>query len=320
MKHRVALAREKRAQWETRFRRELAEALAVDLVRDEHGTLFLRQLVERGLELLEKDGPRVNRLRSGVRRREKVFERADSFTLLAARARPGHCRCQRHRLLLSKPIDDAIARHSKNPGAGPLDGLHQAVCLDQLEEDVLQHVLRVDLGHALPDEAEQPALLALDRLGDLPVLIGHDLFEDQDSPLSSIQTDEGSEYCGARWELPAPSTVLVFIEIPEEPNDANDECEGRRVRLSPLYRGLVDRGYPVRPGIERRWRRRETREHRRARVPDAHGDPADARRLLLRPGARRDALFDYARPGPRPRASCPVLTDGRRSSSADGFV
>src|SRR5262249_42754630 len=87
-------------------------------------------------------------------------------------------------------------RNSKEPRAGPLDRLHQPVCLDELEEDVLQHVLRIDVGHALPNEPSQPALFALDRLGDLPVLIGHDLFEDQDLLSSERKTDGTDGYFG----------------------------------------------------------------------------------------------------------------------------
>ena len=108
------LAREKRVHGHAGFRRQLAEAAAFELVRDEHEALLLGELLEGGIERF---------------------------------------------------------------------GLHQALCLDELEEDVLQHILHVlAVGHVLPDEVAQPATLALDRLGDSPVLLAHRLLEDQDCP------------------------------------------------------------------------------------------------------------------------------------------
>ena len=71
-----------------------------------------------------------------------------------------------------------------------LDRFHEPVRLDELEEDVLQDVLGVPaVGHAAPDELPQPAALALDRLGDPPVLLGHRLLEDQDLP--PVEEEDG---------------------------------------------------------------------------------------------------------------------------------
>ncbi len=163
-----------------RIRRKLAEAAPFQLVRDEDEALLRRELFQGGFQLVQEHPARIGGLRSGVRRREQLLERT-RISLFVIRNRPRHGR--RLRPLLAKSVDDPVSRHPEQPGADFLDGLHQAVRLHELEEDVLHHVLHVlAVGHALPDEVPQPALLAFDRFGDSPVLLAHHPLEDQDLP------------------------------------------------------------------------------------------------------------------------------------------
>ena len=53
MKHRVVLARQEGIDADARFRRELAEALALELVRDEYEALVLGKLFQSGGELVQ---------------------------------------------------------------------------------------------------------------------------------------------------------------------------------------------------------------------------------------------------------------------------
>ena len=74
-------------------------------------------------------------------------------------------------LLLAEEIDDAIARHAKQPAADVLDRHQQAIRFHELVEDVLQNVLSVaQVGDAPANEVAQPGPLSLDHFGDPLVL------------------------------------------------------------------------------------------------------------------------------------------------------
>ena len=74
MQYRVVLARQERVHAEARLRRELLEADAIDLVRDEYLALLLRELIDCLRELFEENAARVLGVRSRVRRRKQVLE------------------------------------------------------------------------------------------------------------------------------------------------------------------------------------------------------------------------------------------------------
>ena len=78
MQHRVAFAREQRVHAHAGLGGHLLEAAPFQLVRDEHLALLLRQLVDRQLELIEQHVARVERLRSGIGRRQQIFQRSSS--------------------------------------------------------------------------------------------------------------------------------------------------------------------------------------------------------------------------------------------------
>src|SRR5579862_2273015 len=71
----VMLARKQRIDAYARLGGEFLEAAPFEFVRDENLALFLGQLVDRGIELVEQDAARVSRLRTRLGRREQVFER-----------------------------------------------------------------------------------------------------------------------------------------------------------------------------------------------------------------------------------------------------
>ena len=59
------------------------------------------------------------------------------------------------RPFFAEQIDDAIARHAKQPAGDVLDRHEQAIRFQQLVENVLQNVLGVArVGHAPPNEVE----------------------------------------------------------------------------------------------------------------------------------------------------------------------
>jgi hypothetical protein len=102
------LAPEQGVHAQTCFRRQLFEAAAFDLMRDEHLALLVRQFVQGRIKLLDQHLPRVGRLGSGVRLRQEVFEQRRLF--------PGdHSRtvCRRGCLLLAEPICDPIPGDSE---------------------------------------------------------------------------------------------------------------------------------------------------------------------------------------------------------------
>jgi len=104
---------------------------------------------------------------------QHVLQQAGGFGLVGAAGQRG---IERDRALGRHPavaVNDAVARHPKQPGRCLLDGLEQPVALDQLGEDILQDVLGLGrVGHAPLDKAQQAAaLLAHGRLN-LLVLAG----------------------------------------------------------------------------------------------------------------------------------------------------
>src|SRR3989454_6821594 len=74
MQHRIAFAGEQRVHAHAGLGGHLFEAAPFQLVRDKHVALLLRQLVDRQLEFLEKQVTGVKRLRSGVGRRQQIFQ------------------------------------------------------------------------------------------------------------------------------------------------------------------------------------------------------------------------------------------------------
>src|SRR5207249_10631085 len=179
----VMLAREKSIDAHAGLRRELPEASAFELMGDEREALLLGELFQGGGERFEENRAGISRLGPGVGRGQPVFERADGSVSVLIGIRNWRRRARRLSPLPAKPVDDPISRDPEQPGTDLLDGFHEALRLDELEEDVLQHVLNVlAVRHALPDEVAQTAALALDRLGDSPVLLAHLLLEDQDCP------------------------------------------------------------------------------------------------------------------------------------------
>ena len=74
MQHRIAFAREQRIHAHAGLGGDLLEAAPFQLVRNKHLALLLRQLVDRQLEFIEQHVAGVKRLRSGIGRRQQVFQ------------------------------------------------------------------------------------------------------------------------------------------------------------------------------------------------------------------------------------------------------
>ena len=74
MQHRIAFAREQRIHAHAGLGGHLLEAASFQFVRHKHLALLLRQFVDRQLELVEKHVAGVKRLRSGIGRRQQIFE------------------------------------------------------------------------------------------------------------------------------------------------------------------------------------------------------------------------------------------------------
>ena len=120
MQHRVAFAREQRIHAHAGLGGNLLEAASFQFVRNKYLALLLRQFVDRQLEFVEKHVAGVQRLRSGIGRRQQVFERPQIVGIVVA---SDSGITEALRLLLAEEIDDAIARHAKQP-AGDVFNRH----------------------------------------------------------------------------------------------------------------------------------------------------------------------------------------------------
>ena len=67
MDDRIALARKQRVQTRAGPRCDLLEAVALDLVGDEHVALFPGKLLQRRGELVEQNASRISSFRPGIR-------------------------------------------------------------------------------------------------------------------------------------------------------------------------------------------------------------------------------------------------------------
>src|SRR5262249_36829207 len=105
VQHRVALAREQRVHPDAGLGGHVLARAALELVGHEDRALVLGQLVDRELQLLEQDLPRVERVRSGLGRRQDVLESERRAILV----RPGGI-VQAHGPLPAEEVRDAIAR------------------------------------------------------------------------------------------------------------------------------------------------------------------------------------------------------------------
>ena len=81
MQHRVAFAGEQRIHAHAGFGGDLLEAAPFELVRNKHLALLLRQFVDRQLEFIEQHVAGVERIRSGIGRRQQVFQRSSSLVV-----------------------------------------------------------------------------------------------------------------------------------------------------------------------------------------------------------------------------------------------
>jgi hypothetical protein len=137
-------------------------------VGDKHVALLLRELVERGVQLVQQEAPRVRRIGARIRRRQQILEQR--FRRLAAGGR----RVQSHgRLPPAIEVGDAVPGDAKQPRARVFDRPGQAHGLDELAEHVLQDVLCViDVRNPGADEATEAALFSSDRVGE-PVVPEH---------------------------------------------------------------------------------------------------------------------------------------------------
>jgi hypothetical protein len=189
--HRVPFAGEQRIHAHAALFGNLLEAAPFQLVRDKYFALLHRQLVKRQLEFIEQHMAGVERLRSGIGRRQQIFQ-ARQFSFFSR----GRGVAKALRLLLAKQIRDAIARHAKQPAGDMVNRHQQAVRFHQLVEHVLQNVLGVArVGHAPPDEVAQPGLLPLHRLGDPLVPFECHLLQTHRASHPLLKTNEASEYC-----------------------------------------------------------------------------------------------------------------------------
>src|SRR5437870_5684651 len=132
MQHGIAFAREQRVHAHAGLSGHLLETTPFQLVRNKHLVLLLRQLVDRQLEFLEKQLACVNRLRSGIGRRQQVFQ-LQQFVVFVC----DDSIAEALRPLLAEEVGDAIACHAKQPPSDMLDRHQQAVRFHQLVEDIL---------------------------------------------------------------------------------------------------------------------------------------------------------------------------------------
>src|SRR5205807_972632 len=108
------------------------------LVRNKHLALLLWQFVDRQLEFVEKQVADINQLRSGIGRRQQVFQGQQLIVLV-----PDGGIAEALRPLFAEEIENAIARYAKQPAGDVRDRHQQAIRFHQLVEDVLQNVLSV---------------------------------------------------------------------------------------------------------------------------------------------------------------------------------
>src|SRR6185437_6923730 len=163
--HRISLARDERVDADAPTRRQLLEARALQLLRNEDRALLRRQLGQRLLQFLEQQLPHQSRIRTLLYHRQQPLQRR--VRLLSFRGEIA----EELRPLLAEAVDDAIARHPHEPGADLLDGLHQSVSRHQLIKRLLQDILRLRrIPHPPQDERQQPPPLAPYDRGDLEIL------------------------------------------------------------------------------------------------------------------------------------------------------
>src|SRR5262245_37062867 len=169
MQYGIALAREKSIDGQAALRGQLLKAAAVQLVREEHLALFVREFCERGLELLQQYPARVSGFWAGRRRREQVFQPERVFIDDAAH-RPV---LEGHGLFLAEEIDKPVARPPGGARARPCVRLVLAGGLNEFEEDLVEDVLDLPLvSEVCSDKAAETALLLLHDVGNAPVLLG----------------------------------------------------------------------------------------------------------------------------------------------------
>jgi hypothetical protein len=85
MQHRIALARQQRIHTHAGLGGHLLESTPFQLVRDKHLALLRRQLVDGQLEFIEWYAAGVERLRSGIARRQQVFQLQQFVVLVPPR-------------------------------------------------------------------------------------------------------------------------------------------------------------------------------------------------------------------------------------------
>src|SRR5690242_13968019 len=150
---------------DARLRRQVLEALALQLVGDEHLLLLLRQFFQRHVQFLQQRGSQIGGLRSRVRRRQQIHQ--VQGVVLGCRIRFG----LRFPAALAVAVRDAVLRHPEQPGAYLLDGLQQPIGLEQLGEDLLQDVFHVRLiRHPPADEVPEARALAGEVVREPPAL------------------------------------------------------------------------------------------------------------------------------------------------------
>src|SRR5215831_8136000 len=136
-------------------------------MRDEHLALLAGQLRKRRLDLGEQDVAHHFRLGPTSGCGQQVCEAPARIFLVTWRlhgARPA--------APPTEAVDDAIARHAREPGSGLLYRLHHAIGQYQLVQRLLHDVLGIRrIGDPAPDVGEQSPTLAPDRGGDVAVLL-----------------------------------------------------------------------------------------------------------------------------------------------------
>src|SRR5215471_123540 len=194
MEHGIALSREKRVDIDSGPGRDVAEALALDLVGQEDLPLSARQLLQRPRELFDQDFAGVDGVGTGDGGGKQVFE-ACGLTLAVQALDIG----QAHSAFSAKQVDDPVAGDLEEPRSRPLDRLRQAIGLDELYEDLLAHVLDVEPGRQPRlQEASQPRAFALDSLCDPLVEPSGIGVAGQDSCLHAVKDERGPEILWAR--------------------------------------------------------------------------------------------------------------------------
>jgi hypothetical protein len=167
--HGVVLAREQCVHAEPRFRGEFLEAAALQLMCHKDVALFLWQLVQGGIELVEQDTTGVRRVRTRIRRRKQIFEQ--QLRVLTALDRGFH---GYGRLSLAVQVRDTVSSDAKQPRARVLNRPNQPHGLDEFAKHVLQDVFCViNVPNACADERPETTLLALNRVGQSLVLACH---------------------------------------------------------------------------------------------------------------------------------------------------